>query len=160
MELIPQDLNFDPVGFWTSDIYGRLVRLGDALWPATQYGNRYVVDDDVRSQALLKLGLAGYYQSLAPCIQLEEALYFLRALKVEYPYCVMMRAYIEHVARCHKAAKIGKQWTRDQDEAALLEGARRITAAHKVDEQKGTMCSHWFMDSAMLSRRSRRTLTI
>lgn len=74
MELIPQDPNFDPVGFWTSDIYGRLVRLGDALWPATQYGNRYVVDDDVRSQALLKLGLAGYYQSLAPCIQLEKAL--------------------------------------------------------------------------------------
>lgn len=136
MDLIPQDPNFDPTGFWASDIYDRLVRLGNAIWPATQYGNRYVVDD-AKSQALLKLGLAGYYQSLVPCIQLEEALYFLRALNIEYPYCVTVRAYIEHVARAHKAAKIGKQWALDQDEAALVEGARRIIAAHKVNQAEG-----------------------
>ncbi len=136
MELIPQDPNFDPAGFWTSDIYVELVGLGNALWPAMQYGNRYEVND-VKSQALLKLGMAGYYQSLAPCIQLETALYFLRALNIEYPYCVMVRAYIEHVGRCHKAAKIGKQWEQDQDGAALDEGARRITAAHKIGQAAG-----------------------
>lgn len=88
--------------------------LGDALWPATQYGNRYVVEDP-RSIALLRLGLAAYHRALAPCIQLEEALYFLRALNAEYPYKVTVRPYMEHVGRCHKATKIGQTWASDLD---------------------------------------------
>lgn len=132
MDLESQEPNFDPAGFWTSEPYLTLTGLGNALWPAVQYGNYYVVDD-VYSQSLLRLGLAGYYQGLVPCIQLEEAVYFLKALNLEYPYCLMVRTYMEHVGRCHKAVAVWKRYGQDRDGAALALGALRLTAPRKTE---------------------------
>ncbi len=97
-----QDPNFDPLAFWDSAQHKELIQFGDRIWAATQYGNKFIVDDTL-SESLLRLAAVAYYQGVAPCLQLEGAIYLIKAMNLEYPYAGLVRTYMEHAGRVHKA---------------------------------------------------------
>jgi hypothetical protein len=103
-----------------------------------QYGLRYNIDEDQLTSSLFRISNSVYYAGVCPCMQLEFGLYFNELLNLEYSYVVNVRAYIESVARVHKAATLVNVYKKTRDKGALSNGSIRLVAAyHKKDSSEG-----------------------
>lgn len=119
-------------GFRDSEMYQKLMGIGDELYPATQYGNVYIVEDDPFSSAILQIISTSYFLGVASFIQLEQGLYLNEGCNLEYPYAITLRSMIEVVGRVHKGIRLYKTYQRDQNTTNFFNGSRRLIISFDV----------------------------
>jgi hypothetical protein len=112
--------------FKDSDMYQKLVHIGNEMYPATQYGNVYKIEDDPFSSARYKIILTAYYLGVASFIQLEQALYLNRGSNLEYPYAITLRSMIELIGRVHKGIRLLKTYQQNKNKEEFINGSRRL----------------------------------
>lgn len=106
-----------------SDIYQSLSAIGDEIYPATQYGNAFVIESDPLAVAQMTVIQLGYYLGVASFMQLEHGLHLDRGSNLEYCTVITLRSMVELTARVHKAVRVFNEKPAEE----FVEQSKRLT---------------------------------
>lgn len=107
-----------------SDIYRELSTIGDELYPATQYGNAFIIEGDPVSTAYMRVIRVGYTLGVASFMQLEHTLHLVKGSNLEYAMVITLRSMVELAGRVHKAVRMLNEKSTNE----FVKGSKRLTA--------------------------------
>lgn len=118
------------------EFYNNVNSIGSDLYIVLEYFNSHMIED-AYSQGIKNITAAAYYIGICSFIQLEHSMATVAIFNLEYGHAVLLRSYLEVIARTHKAVRLYKTYLSNKDDDTFKEKTERLVKPYIVGDSSG-----------------------